>query len=280
MQINLLVDMTLSFFIGPGANSSLWYGNRLMQLPLGVFAIAMGTVLLPSIAKQASAGLFDQAAKNISFTLRLIFLLVLPCAAGFIVMATPIVELLFERGAFNDESTRRTAAVLICYSVGLAAYSAQKIMISGFHAVQNTKTPVKAAAIALVANIILNLILMGPLKEAGLALATSLSGILQLFVLMYYINKEVLSLPGRDLLQAFFRILAATVMMSAVTWAFFMWTQTLISGDAFGGRALSLFSTIFIAIPGYLIFCWICRVSEVHELFAYIKQRRQKKKAV
>lgn len=113
MQINLLVDMTLGFWVGAGANSSLWYGNRLMQFPLGVFAIAMGTALLPAVSHHTAREEMEEVKQTLSFALRSIFFIIFPATVGLIVLRTPIVQLLFERGEFDAVSTVRTSWVTL-----------------------------------------------------------------------------------------------------------------------------------------------------------------------
>ena len=172
VQINITVDMTLGMLIGPGANSSLWYGNRLMQFPLGIFALAMGTALLPMLAQQVARNEKEAARKTLSFALRSIFFIIVPSSVGLIVLRQPIIQMLFQRGQFDAVSTTRCAGVLLGYTIGLFAFAGQKIMNSGFYAAHDSKTPMRTSIIALLSNIVLNLILMVPFKEAGLAFAT------------------------------------------------------------------------------------------------------------
>ena len=200
MQINVLVDMTMGLWVGPGANSSLWYGNRLMQFPLGVFAIAMGTAVLPALSRQTARKEIEEAKKTLSFALRTIFFIILPSTVGLIALRTPIVRLLFERGEFDAVSTLRTSFVVLCYTIGLFAYSGQKIIVTGFYSLQDTKTPMKVGAAALVMNIILNVLLMIPLKEGGLALATSISGILISFFSFIFLTAALRHFPGEKFL--------------------------------------------------------------------------------
>ena len=167
VQINITVDATLGLVIGPGANSSLWYGNRLMQFPLGIFALAMGTALLPMLSQQIASGEREAAKRSLSFALRSVFFIIIPSSVGLIVFREEIIRFLFERGEFDPVSTARSAAVLLGYTIGLFAYSGQKIMAAGYYAAHDTKTPMRTALVSLFLNIVLNLILMIPLKEAA-----------------------------------------------------------------------------------------------------------------
>lgn len=276
MQINILVDMTLAFLIGPGANSSLWYGNRLMQFPLGLFAIAMGTALLPMISSQAARGEADEVRKTLSFAMRNLFLIILPSAVGLIVMAQPIVQLLFQRGEFDALSTARTSAVLIAYSIGLFAYAGQKVVASGFYASQDPKTPMQIGVVALVANIVFNLILMRPLGEAGLALATSLSGILQFGLLCWLFVRRHAGFPVHEVGLSVFRITLAASGMGAGTSAVYAILRKGPETVTTLSLGLSVLGAIGAGVVIFLILCWVFRVGELREAWIWIRERRRK----
>ncbi len=277
VQINILVDSTCGLMIGEGANSSLWYGNRLMQFPLGIFAIAMGTALLPTIAAQNARQELESVRKTLSFALRSIFLIILPSSVGLIVLSKPIIQLLFERGQFDAVSTSRTAAVLLCYSIGLFAYSGQKIMTAGFYAAQNTRTPVKIAAASLLTNITLNLILMIPLKEAGLALATSIAGILQFSLLVFFYHRKTMRLDLQEIFQSFFKIGLASFAMGLTAWIVFNFSQKMIPGSNTMILLVHVLLAIFLSIASYLGFCFLFRVREVREAFVWSKEKKSRK---
>jgi len=275
VQINIAVDMTLGMMIGPGANSSLWYGNRLMQFPLGIFALAMGTALLPMMSQQIARGEKEASRKTLSFALRSIFFIILPSSVGLIVLREPIIRVLFERGEFNAVSTARSAAVLLGYTVGLFAFAGQKIMNTGFYAAHDSKTPMKTAMISLGSNIVLNLILMVPFKEAGLAIATSISGIFQFAQLMYYYPKKVGEFPFREVAFSFLRILLASVAMGVVCYWSWELLKHGIPGAGTHAQLAQVFGSILIATVSYLGFCFMCRVPEVKEAFAWFRKRRK-----
>lgn len=276
VQINILVDSTLAFLIGPGANSSLWYGTRIMQFPLGVFAIAMGTALLPAISTHVARNDFEKAKQTLSFALRSVFLIILPSTVGLIVLGTPIVRLLFERGEFDAVSTSRTAFVLMCYSIGLFGYSGQKLVASGFYALQDPKTPVKIGVAALIMNVVLNLILMGPLKEGGLALATSIAGIFQFIALLAIYHRKTVGFDLRRISRSFLKISLASCLMGGACYYVFGWTTALFHA----GNTLSLFAQIFVSITVstvfYILLCFLLRVREIEEAFSFAGARFKK----
>lgn len=275
MQINLLVDMTMGFWAGAGANSSLWYGNRLMQFPLGVFAIAMGTAVLPAISRHTAREEMEEAKKTLSFALRSIFFIIFPSMVGLIVLRTPIVKLLFERGEFDTLSSVRTAFVLLCYTIGLFAYSGQKIIVTGFYSLKDTKTPMKVGVLTLLLNIGLNFLLIGSLKEGGLALATSLAGIFNFFLLMVLFHKKIGEFPWREAASSSVRILAASLLTGLVSWAVYQGIGTLIGGPETLRLLVSVFGSIGISVFVYLGLCFLFRVAEVQEAARWIRSRKE-----
>lgn len=277
VQINILVDMTLGLLIGAGANSSLWYGSRLMQFPLGVFSTAIGTALLPMVSRLSAEGNWEAAKRTLSFALRAVFLIVLPSSVGLIVLREPIVKMLFERGEFDALSTMRTASVLLFYSIGLFAHAGQTIIASAFYAVQDPKTPMKMGIFALIVNTILNFILMGPMKESGLALATSIAGIGEFLILLWLYSKKVKDFPIRNVVYSFFKIFAASLCMGLLSWFTFPFIEKEASLFARGWAllALSVFLTIGLSVISYIIFCFLLRVHEMTEAFQWVSKRRK-----
>jgi len=275
VQINIAVDMTLGMLIGPGANSSLWYGNRLMQFPLGIFALAMGTALLPMMSQQIARGEKEASRRTLSFALRSIFFIILPSSVGLIVLREPIIRMLFERGEFDAVSTARCAAVLLGFTIGLFAFAGQKIMNSGYYAAHDSKTPMKTSVISLCSNIVLNLILMVPFKEAGLAIATSISGIIQLGQLIYYYPKKVGEFPFREVAFSFLRILLASLAMGIVCYGSWEFLKLWVPGTGTRAQLVQVFGSILIATVSYIGLCFVCRVPEVREAFAWFLKKRK-----
>lgn len=275
VQINITVDMTLGMMIGPGANSSLWYGNRLMQFPLGIFALAMGTALLPMMSQQIARGEKEASRKTLSFALRSIFFIILPSSVGLIVLREPIIRVLFERGEFDAVSTARSAAVLLGFTVGLFAFAGQKIMNSGYYAAHDSKTPMKTSVISLCSNVVLNLILMVPFKEAGLAIATSLSGIIQFGQLVYYYPKKVGEFPFREIAFSFLRIFLASLVMGVICYGSWELLKFWFPGPGTRIQLIQVFGSISIATMAYLVLCLACHVPEAKEAWAWFRKRRK-----
>lgn len=212
-QISMTVDLYLGYFLGAGATSSLWYANRLMQFPLGIFAAAMGTAILPTFSSQAALQRVDQLRETFGFSLRALFFVIIPASVGLICLREPIVRLLFERDQFTAESTRRVAVVLMYYCIGLFAYSGIKVATSAFYALKNTGTPVKIGAIGLGLNICLTLILMWPLREGGIALATAISSSVNFGLLLFFLFRRIGSIDLSQLLNTLWRVTGASLLM-------------------------------------------------------------------
>lgn len=178
LQLNVLVDSVLAMLVGKWAPATLTYAERLIYLPLGVFATAMGTVLLPEFSRSSSKGNTEQIRRTMGVAFRSLFLIMIPAAAGLVVLSAPIIELAFrwEGGAFGAESVVLTSRVLVLYAPGLIAFGAFKVLAPAFYSVKDTITPVKVGVHVVVLNFLLNIVFIATwpegYKHAGLALAT------------------------------------------------------------------------------------------------------------
>jgi len=187
-QINLLLDTVLASFLQTGSVSWLYYSDRLVELPLGIFGIAIATVILPSLSRQHVSESGEKFRGTLDWALRLVCLLAFPAALALFVLAEPLIMTLFQYGAMTAHDVTMAAMSLRAYSVGLLAFMLIKVLAPGYYSRQDTKTPVKIGMWAMAANMVLNLILIWPLQHAGLALATSIAAFLNaglLFVGLY-----------------------------------------------------------------------------------------------
>lgn len=198
IQVNLFMDMIFASWLPTGSVSYLFYADRLNQLPLGVIGIAVSTALLPELSKHVKAGNHGKAHHTQNRALEFALAITLPAAVGLIVLGSPLVALLFERGAFTSQDAIATGHTLSAFAIGLPAYVLVKILSTQFFARQDTKTPMKVAIAAVSLNFILNCLLIGPLGYVGLALSTALSAWFNAFVLGYLLfSKEWISLDAR-----------------------------------------------------------------------------------
>jgi len=212
-QVNQLVGTLLASLLREGSVSYLYYADRLVQFPLGVFAIAISTAVLPSLSREAAQRDLDGLKETLSHALRLTMFITIPAMIGLIVLREPIIRLLFQRGAFDAFTTIMTAQALLFYSLGLWAFAALRVFVSAFYSLQDTKTPVKVAVVAMLANIGLCLALMGPLKHGGLALALSLASTLQLCILILLLRKKLGGIEGRVVVGSMARSFLSSLVM-------------------------------------------------------------------
>lgn len=174
-QINILIGTLLASLLTAGSISYLYYADRLVQLPLGVFGVALSTAALPSLSQLYASQDHDGFRRTLNTTLSMTLFVCLPSAAGLAGMSLPIIDAVFGRGAFGDEAVRATAWALVGYSLGLPAFACVRPLLSAFYAMEDTRSPVLVAALCLVINVALSLLLMRHLAHVGLALATALS---------------------------------------------------------------------------------------------------------
>jgi putative peptidoglycan lipid II flippase len=215
-QINLVIDVILASLLVSGSISWLYYADRIYELPLAVIGIALGTALLPLQSKQIRLGEHEQARATLNRALEAASLLTLPATAALIVLAEPIVGVLFLRGAFTASDAAATAAALIAYTVGLPAYVAVKVLTPNFYARGDTKAPVKIAILAVVFNTACGVSLMWVVGHVGLALATALAAILNASLLARLLLRDGFLAPDERLKARLPRQLGATFAMAGV----------------------------------------------------------------
>ncbi|GLR65137.1 murein biosynthesis integral membrane protein MurJ [Marinospirillum insulare] len=189
-QINLLLDTVLASFLEDGSVGWLYYADRLVELPLGVFGIAIATVILPSLSRQHASADVEKFAQLLDWSIRMVLLIGLPAALALIILAEPLLITLFQYGAMTAVDISQSALALQAYALGLLAFMLIKVLAPGYFARQNTRTPVKIGIKAMLANMVFNLILIVPLAHVGLALATAASAFLNAGWLALGLKKE------------------------------------------------------------------------------------------
>jgi len=255
-QINILVSTILASYF-PGGPTYLFYGMRLIHFPLGIFGVALATALLPSLSTQAAKGELDVLRGTLGFGLRLIFFMIAPAMVGLMLLRTPIVHLFFEHGRFTAADTQGTAAAVLAYAVGLWAFAGVRIVVSAFYSLQDTRTPVLVAAVVLGANIALSLLLMGPLRHAGLALATALSAILNMGLLVVFLARRLGAFGWEAILRSHARVLLALVPI-AITCLWIAGLAVWAQPEAWVAKTVMLMVGIGISVAGYVtVHAWL-----------------------
>ncbi|NRP26653.1 putative peptidoglycan biosynthesis protein MurJ [Marinobacterium sp. xm-a-127] len=215
-QINLLLDTVLASFLQTGSVSWLYYSDRLAELPLGVFGIAIATVILPSLSRKHAEKSGEEFAKMLDWAVRMVLLIGIPSAVALILLAEPLLTTLFHYGEMTDRDVSMAAMSLRAYGLGLLAFMLIKVLAPGYFSRQDTKTPVKIAVKAMVANMVFNLILIFPLAHAGLALATALSAFMNAGWLLHGLIKQGVFKWQTGWLRWSMQLLFANALMAVV----------------------------------------------------------------
>ena len=264
-EVNLLVDTLLASLLEEGSISFLYYGNRLVQLPQGIFGVALGVALLPALSAQAARNEISKLTQTLAFGIRLIFFITIPATVGLILLRYPIINSLWERGEFNEASTNGTAVALLYYSIGLSAFAGIKVIAPAFYSLKDTKTPVVIGVYSLVLNIALNLILIGPLQHGGLALATSLSAFFNFGMLIFHIRKRLGLMGGRRIAISTFKFSVSAFIMGA---AVFFARESLFSiNDPSGVKLTIIFALIGLGVLAFTLISKLMKLDELEYVF-------------
>lgn len=217
-EINLVADSLMASFLPIGSITALSFGNRLMQLPLGIFAISAGTAILPLYSRCVSKGEFGELSENMRFTTLSMAYLMLPITALIIALGDDFVSILFQSGAFNAKAALMTSQALVYYSLGLFFYSMNQTLTPLFYANKDTSTPVKLASVMVAVNITLNFVLMQFIQHRGLALSTSITSMLNFAILILLIKRKLPSIEFKGLLLPILKTLFICVVLYLFAW--------------------------------------------------------------
>jgi putative peptidoglycan lipid II flippase len=276
-QLNILMNTIFASFLATGSIAYLFYGMRFIHFPLGIFGIAIATAVLPTLSAQAARQEMTEFRETFSFGLRLVFFIMFPAMAGLIVLRVPIVNLLLEHGQFDRVSTQGTASALLFYAVGLWSMAGYRIVAQAFYSLQDTKTPVKIALVAFLANMLLSsaFIFLTPLAHGGLALATSLASMLNITLLTYMLRKKIGRIDARRIGVSLLKIIPASVAMGSIGW--WVSRSTLWDGP---GHSLVKAELLIAAVIGsavfYLVVMRIMRSEELGFLWGMVKRKAKR----
>ncbi len=250
-QISLLIDNLFASFLPGGSITWLYYSDRLTYFPLGIFGVAIATVILPHLSQKHADRSIQEFSVALDWALRCILIIAIPSAVGLFVLAKPLFAALFQYGKFTVNDVIMASHSLSAYAFGLPAFMLVKVLASGFYSKQDIRTPVKIAVVAVIANIIFNFILIFPLKHAGLALSTSISSSLNAALLFIFLVRRGAFQVQKGWLIYFLRVGAAGLVMGLLLywiapeladWENWQWFQ----------RGWHLLLLISVAIVSYL----------------------------
>ncbi len=274
VQINVFVNTYLATGQPQGAVSWLSYAFRLIYLPIGLFGVSLATAALPEIARHAARHDRPAIRRTLSGALRMMLMLNVPATVGLMVLATPIVALLLERGRFTSFDTAATAAALVCYAPGLLAYSAVKMTAPTFYALGDSRTPVLFSLGSAGVNLALNLFLVRVLGFRGLALGTALAAIFNAGSLLWVLRRRLEGLDGARIATAFAKIAAASLAMGAAAHLTMAWLDGAIAGSSTAVRGLRLALAIGAGLLILAATARVLRLAELSEALDVVLRRR------
>src|SRR5438552_291537 len=278
-QINLLIDTRFATAarMPSGSLAALYVADRVMELVLGGYAIAVATAILPMMSHQAAAKDYESLKKTLAFSVRIVAFITIPAALGLMILREPIIRVLFQHGQFVAESTRLTARALLYYAVGLPALATVKLVVPAFYSTRDTKTPVIIASISLLINIILNIVFLETflykrVQNGGPALATALATFFDFFALFIIFRIRYGPMGTMGILRSFAKISICASLMGLACWF----------GNYYTGFALhSRFLVQFLVFAGlilgatalYLALAWLFRCHEIEEVYGIATRR-------
>lgn len=252
VQLNLLINTVIASFLVTGSVSWLYYSDRLVEFPLGLLGVALATVILPNLSQQHAAASPREFSRTLDWALRWVMIVGTPATVGLFMLAGPLLTTLFQYEAFTTHDAEMATRSLMAYAIGLQGFILVKVLSPGFFARQDVRTPVRVGIIAMVANLLLNLLLVWPLAHAGLALATSLSAFINAALLYRILRREGVYIPEAGWSKLLLQIGLANGVMAALLWwgasdmtAWFAWSG--------GERARQLLLWVGLGALAYLL---------------------------
>ncbi|MCK4225110.1 MAG: murein biosynthesis integral membrane protein MurJ [candidate division Zixibacteria bacterium] len=274
-QVNIFVNTLIASLLPQGSVSYLNYSFRLMQFPIGVFGVAVATVTFPIISAYAAKKEMGEFITTFTSSLKLVFFLTIPSAVFLAVASQPVISVLFQHGKFTFLDTVATSQALMFYCIGLFAYSSVRLTASTFYSMGDTKTPVKTSAVAVGVNIILNLLLMGPLGFKGLALAASIAAMTNLFLLLKILDRRIGPLDRKDIGGTFFKILSSAALMGFVIWIYLKYFGPNLETAQLPAKIVGLLVILILGTASYFVFSYLLRLPELDRMLELLKIKKR-----
>ena len=262
VQINLLVNTILATGEGTGAVSWLSFAFRVMYLPIGIFGVSIATATLPAVSRHAAEQDLGKISGTVSSALRMMLIFNIPALVGLIVLASPIIGLIFERGSFAPSDTLSTAAALVFYAPGLIGYSAVRITVPCFYALRSSITPTLVSIMSVVLNVALNLILVRTMGFRGLALGTSIAALANALVLLTFLRHRLGGLEGKRILATGSKMVVASAAMGFAVHATHGWLLEILPATDLASRAVQVFGSVGVGLGVLVLGARLLRVAE------------------
>ena len=279
VQVNVVVNTYLASGEPPGSVSWLGYAFRLMYLPIGLFGVSIAIASLPDISRHAVADDLAAIRQTVSRGLRMMLVLNVPATLGLIVLAEPIVSLLYERRQFGPADTLATAGALAFYAPGLIGYSVVKIASPTFYSLGNARTPVTVSVLSVAVNLVLNLILVRVLSFRGLALGPALAALFNAGTLLWLLRGRLRGLNGRPIVIAAIKITCASVIMAIAARAMWHWLNAVLPGGGELLRIIRVFASIGVGLVLLAASAKLFRVEEFDEVWGRLFRRISPRRA-
>lgn len=270
--LNITVGSILASLLPEGSVSYLYYAQRLFEFPQGIFTASVAQAVLPSMSRQAAAGDLEALKDSLCYGVRLTLFITIPAMTGLIFCATPIFSLLFMGGAFNYAKAVNCGVALLYYSLGLTFVALVRVLVPAFYALKDTKTPVLTAFLAFVLNLLLSLALMGPLRHGGLALASSLSALGNMGLLLWFLRKKIGRFGGRAIALSGVKGVLSSIPMAAAVYGILQlgdWSRVggkLIKGGVLGAAVLA-------GIAIFLVTAHLLACEEARDVTAMLRRK-------
>jgi len=256
----------------PGSITAVWYSYRLFQLPVGIFALAIAVATFPTMTEQAALKQWDQLRHTISSAVRMVIFITLPMSAGIIVLCYPLIRVLFQHGHFTAQDTLTMAIPLFYYAIGISAQSAIQILPRAFYALQDTWTPVILGAICIGINIMAMFILIKPLGVGGLAFATTVAAIVNMFLLLYVLRRRLGQIDGWNIVWTGLKSFLASLIMAIVIWKWSAWLTTLI-GVRMLASVIVLITGTAIGVVVFAGMAKLLRMEEFNQAMGLVRRK-------
>lgn len=272
-ELNLLVSQYLGSGLGESILSALKQAQQIMQLPIGIFAAAIGLSIFPTMTSHVTKGQMDKYKYDVTMGLRTILFITIPATVGIAVLREPMVRAMYLQRAFTETNLETVASILLFYCLGIVGYSAQQILNRGFYAIQDTKTPVRINIFVLLLNIVLSVILVIPLAQHGLALAYSLSGTVSMLLLYLFLRQRIGQMGGRSILKSALQSLLVSLLMGVIVyWAVYQLELSWDMGSKFA-QVGQVLAGVVIGVVVYAVAVIAMKMEETRLFFGIIKRR-------
>lgn len=270
--LNITVGNILASFLPQGSVSYLYYAQRLFEFPQGIFTVSVAQAVLPSMSRQAAAGDLEALKESLTFGLKLTLFITIPATVGLMVCSTAIFSLIFMGGEFSYAKAVSSAAALFYYALGLSLVALVRVLVPAFYALKDTRTPVLIAFMAFILNFLFSLALMGPLKHAGLALASTISAGGNMLLLIYFLRRKIGRFGGRGIAACALKAGVAALPMGGIAY----WAVSLVDWSLPGHKlvkAVTLLGAVGSGATVFMLVAWLLRSEEAREVAGLVRRR-------